>query len=744
MNLFLELRTAREDMKLLTTLWSVFLIGLSFSFALAEWPNEEAKKLATSLDASNNDKLQESIWPRADAKGTEKHTDSKPYTSNGSEFRMKHHSPGLVPSSSEFSTIRNSRAFVDKTLFLHEWLTHRPKHWYVTAPPGFGKSALAKMAVQFLNASFSIFNGVERYHEKHKTVAYELFKGTNIFEMKEFFNKHFQNYSVIYVDLAPLSNTSEGTFRKDDDFCSQDIHKYFKMVIKNMMSYYPSLLAHQNLTYPQRKSLREYLEEGMETRARPALFWNSVSFLRNLLKKCLKKDVIVIIDSYDALCKPSAIGEFEKVLRPYLASYIINFNKMIVQSIPTRTLYFGTFNTVELMLMKPYNLTNPKPADRIKHTAFSTEERIAKYFGLSQREVTDILTKYSMEDHLQIVNNLLNGHAVLRTPLTLFNTKHVFSYIENRNSSPSAFFMPFTDEILHHYEKLFTSDWLCNVVTKCIYKDKTEIMLSPRLRISFATFRRLTASKDNITGSHGRENLSIERTTSFIKILQFLGLISAVRDTNNVYDFRASSQSDAELLSKYLYRSNSIQKLFRVSAEDELAMIRAFKGLSPNNDSVQCMGEAIKNILTVKFPDAEYQLKFLVYAYARKVAARYNEDFAMEAGIVAPTINNSVLQGSYKPSERIDLILVQKKIGVGVILTSKFDANVTAALKEMSDRRYFEILDSDPCFSRFKIKDKMLIGISVSRNKSVEIAAEVWSRNEKTSLQHVILNIASQ
>nr|XP_018912565.1 PREDICTED: uncharacterized protein LOC109040908 isoform X2 [Bemisia tabaci] len=655
---------------------------------------------------------------------------------------MKHQSQGLFPSSSDFSEIRHSKAFADKTAFLYEWLTHRPKQWYVTAPPGFGKSTLGTMAVQFLNASVEIVNGVEMFHDKQKTAAYELFQGLEIFEMKEFVDKHFQNYAVVYLDLAPLSNTTEATFKIDEDFLSQDFHKYLKMVIRKMMSYYPTLHLHHNLTPVERATLEWYLGE-MKTEVTPVKFWKSASTLARLLRKCFKKDVIVVVDSYDSLCKPNILGDLTKIAGPYVASYIINFSKMIIQDGQSRVLYLGTFKTIELMLQKPSDLRlQKKTMYTIEHTDFYSDERIAKYFGLSRREVTDILARYSMLDHFSVVDDLLDGHAVLKSPLTLFNTKAVLSYIENKNATPSAVTSPYTAEILSKYGKLFLNKWISDKTTQCIFKNKTEVMFPHTVMLNFANFARMKQLLNNNTLAVFKQTLMLDETLSFIHILQFLGLISTIDVRGDLSDFRVSSRSDAELMSGYLCNSGNVQEFFKVSAEDEIGMIRALKSIAPDNDSMQNLGEAVHKIVRVKAPEEEYQLKSLMDVYSRKVAIYNSEEFGIEAGVTVPGAEhlNVEKSGELGSRERIDIIFIKKKEGRGIILKSRLDISATSVLKEMIDNEYLKIFDSDPRFSKLNIKEKTLIGISVSQNKSVEIAAEVWHENERTSLKHVVLN----
>ncbi|CAH0394123.1 unnamed protein product [Bemisia tabaci] len=670
---------------------------------------------------------------------------SNPESSNKIRFSTERHPQDLVPPSTDFSEVRNSKAFVDKTFFLYEWLTHRPKHWYVTAPPGFGKTTLAKMAVQFLNASFEIVNGTAKFHDKHKTATYELFKGTNIFEIKEFFDEHFQNYAVVYVDLAPLSSTTQAVFRRDDDFTVQDFHGNFKTVIKGMMNFYPSLLHHKEMADSERRSFKGYLMDGKDTPMTPGKFWQSAYFLMQLLKKCLKLNVIVIVDSYDALCKPAMFGDVDLVQRPYLASYFINFSKMFNKDGITTVLYLGSFKTVELMLQKPSEVLRPRQTSRIiKHTAFSSEERVAKFFGLSSQEVSDVLGKYSMQDHFKLVNDLLNGHAVLESPLTLFNTRSVLLYIANRNATLKAITSPLTNEILWTFKKMFANLFVGNVIIESIYKNKTEVLMRPNEVFSFTSFTQLQLIADNREGDAGvKESFKLDNAFSFIRILQFLGLISAISETRlpgrHSVNLRVSSHIDAELMNEYFYDGGYTQKFFRYNNVYKMAMIRAIEGLAPTDGSIQSLGRAIHDIFKVKVPEAEYQLKSLMYVFSREVAAAHSPNFIIEGRITAPTIEHSKLNesGESRIIEKIDIVLIMKNKGIGIIITSKLNTNALSVLKDMHDRSFVEVFNSDLRFSNLKIENKMLVGVSVSQDKSVEIAADVWHKNIKSSLKRV-------
>nr|XP_018912576.1 PREDICTED: uncharacterized protein LOC109040911 isoform X3 [Bemisia tabaci] len=718
-----------------------------FVFAVIRlFPYLHAKKERDLVDSwdSRNVRLRESFWPRVTGKNNELSSTSEPHTTNDREVQTKHHPSDFVPSSSEFSEIRRSKAFVDKTFFLHEWLTQRPKQWYVTAPPGFGKSSLAKMAVQFLNASTEVINGRTRFHSWRETAAYSLFEGTEIFGMKKFFQEHFQNYAVIYIDLSPLSCTTEA-FYKNKPIFNQDFHQRFKMVIKEMMSYYPSLLSHEDMNAAELMSFKKYLEEGMNDAVTPSKFWKSASFLKKLLRKCIKKPVIVIVDSYDALCKPCMIQDKAKVQRTYVGSFIIEFSRMILLDGRTQALYLGTFNTEELMLIKPSEFKNsPRKMHQIQHTAFSSDERIAKYFGLSEKEVANILGKYSMQDHLSLVNDLLNGHAVLNSSVTLFNTRSVLSYMENRNTTSSALTLPFTTEILHAFEKLFLNTWISDVLTQCIFREEAEILISPQVLLNFESFSRLKYLLENSKASVKETAKSVDVLTS-IKIFQFLGLISVTEERGDLCVYRVSSRTDAELMNGYLCKSGSVQRFFGISPQNEMTMISAVRGLAPNNDSLQRFGEAVYNIVKVKAPDAEYQLKALLYVYSRKVATYHSDDFEMEAGITSltgklPHLNEDGTPGA---KEKIDIIMVLKSKGIGIILASKFNKSATSVLKKMTEHKYLDVFDSDSRFSKLEIKSKMMIGISVSQNKSVEIAAEAWHQNDKIVLKQIVFNGAS-
>nr|XP_018912578.1 PREDICTED: uncharacterized protein LOC109040913 [Bemisia tabaci]XP_018912579.1 PREDICTED: uncharacterized protein LOC109040913 [Bemisia tabaci] len=721
--------TAILKLKQLTLFSSVILVCQLYDVVHADLAEEQRNHTAEKTDSSSV---------------------SNPQKSDERKSPTKQHPQGLVSSSSIFSEIRHSPAFVDKTFFLHEWLMHRPKYWYVTAPPGFGKSTLATMAVQFLNASYEIVNGTTRYNDKHKTPAYELFRDTNIFEMREFCDEHFQNHAVIFLDLAPLSTTTQATFKKAENFNSQDFHKNFKIVIKKMMNYYPSLLHHKEMTDSERKSFERYLEEGIDAPVGPGKFWQSAFFLMQLLRKCVKKNVVVIVDSYDALCIPSMFGETSLVHRPYLASYIINFSRFLLKDEISTVLYLGSFNTVELMLRKPSELLRLTPTSHtIVHTKFFSTERVAKYFGLSAQEVMQVLENFSMQDHFTSVDNLLNGHAVLESPLTLFNTRSVLLYVANRNTTPSAVTLPLTSEIIHKYRKVFALQFVGNVVNEIIFKGSSEVTLKPPKQLSFTSFTRLKILAIDSTTTDNKQIITLENSLSFIKILQFLGVLSVIHESRvsdrHAINLRASSYIDTELMNEHFYHGGYTQKFFNISAENDLAMMSSIEKLAPTNESIQFLAEAIRNIVREKVPETESQLKALIYVFSRKTATQHGVNFTLESRVAIPTAENpkSNESGKLRPKSRVDIILLMKNEGIGIIMTSKFNTNATSVLKEMSDKRYFDIFDTDGHFSNLTIKDKMLIGISVSRDKSVELAAEVWCQDEKTSLKHVLLNNAS-
>ncbi|XP_072159818.1 uncharacterized protein [Bemisia tabaci] len=507
------------------------------------------------------------------------------------------------------------------------------------------------MAVQFLNASTEIIKGKTRHHSRRETAVYSLFQGTKIFSMKNFFNEHFQKHAVIYIDLAPLSCTTEAYYRNKPIF-DQDFHEKFKLVIKNMYSYYPSLRYHEEMKASEVKSFEKYLQDGMNDEATPSKFWKSASFLKKLLQKCLKKDVIVIVDSYDALCKPCMIQHKSKIQIPYVASFMIEFSRVIILDRKTTVLYLGTFNTAELMLGAPSKFKNPQTqVYTIQHTAFSSDERIAKYFGLTKQEVADILTKYSMPDHLSLVNDLLNGHAVLNSSLTLFNTRSVLSYIQNRNATTSAFTSPITSEILQVYQKLFLNPQISEVLMQCIFKDKAEVMISPQVLLCFESFLRFKYLLHNNKASINKTAKSEDILTS-IRIFQYLGLISIIDERADLSVYRVSSRTDAELINSYLCKSGSVQRFFEINPQNEMAMTAAVRGLAPNNDSIQCFGKAIHNIVKRKAPKAEYQLKALMYVYSRKVATYYSKYFAMEADITVLTGKYSQLNEDGNPGAK--------------------------------------------------------------------------------------------
>jgi hypothetical protein len=93
---------------------------------------------------------------------------------------------------SDFSTFINSGTFIDKSLFIMEFMIYGSQASLITRPRRFGKSTNLLMLHTFLSPTFS---------NQEKERKLELFQKLKIYKFEWFIKLYFGNWPVIYVSF---------------------------------------------------------------------------------------------------------------------------------------------------------------------------------------------------------------------------------------------------------------------------------------------------------------------------------------------------------------------------------------------------------------------------------------------------------------------------------------------------------------------------------------------------------------
>ena len=166
--------------------------------------------------------------------------------------------------------LKTGRLYVDKTLFIKEFIENSSKINLITRPRRFGKTLNMSMLEYF-------------FDYKNKEDNKKLFDGLNISKEKELCEKHQNQYPVIYISLID---------------CIGDIWSDCFHLIKKMISeMYKDHLYLADILKDEELEMYTLISRN---KAEDVDYRDALASLIKYIKKALGKDVIVLIDEYDA------------------------------------------------------------------------------------------------------------------------------------------------------------------------------------------------------------------------------------------------------------------------------------------------------------------------------------------------------------------------------------------------------------------------------------------------------------
>nr|XP_018907710.1 PREDICTED: uncharacterized protein LOC109037472 [Bemisia tabaci] len=626
-----------------------------------------------------------------------------------------------VPESSDFAVIRHSKAFIDKTDFIHEWILHQPVHLSVSAPPGSGKSALLSMVRHFCNASAKIQDGALIYPVDGDSQTCELFRDTTVAKLKDFHDRHFQKYSVVNVAFAPLRNsTDRASF--EQNFCS---------VMRDMINDYQFLTDVNSLNESEKAFLKDYKDHDKMCRQDfESATKQHGPRLVSIVQKHLASSVIVLVDDVDAVLDAFAthdgaesFAEFAiSTIRCFILAFILNERGLSEGPVASKLLMMSSF---ELGMVIPGDVDK-----LITGVEFDRSPRLGTYFGLKYAEVEKLLANYALQDHSRLVADLYDGHTVVRSP-SIFNTEAVLKFIKNRGNplppeTPSA--------VLRDFEKLFSDVWIGLAMTSCVF-DGTFAM-SAIYQTRYQNLLALRQKLRKVSPFQTDFKLSTLDHEIFIKLLIRSGLLQVLEDfvlfelgfDVTYHRLAPTNYFAAGILRDYLYKSGYVEKFFGVRAKDEIAITEAFRNLAPTIASIDKLKDAVHGIVQMRDPEDDTNLKALMYTFARKTADHYSKELVVDAGIIAHSKNEEKAKsrkGKSTKGGKVDVLLVQKEKCLGVVIVTRYGGNATSLVKDVANHAYTDIFDTNLVYSKYKIKDRMLLAVAVSR-KGVDVYGEVY------------------
>ncbi|WP_341756092.1 MULTISPECIES: AAA family ATPase [unclassified Candidatus Tisiphia] len=304
------------------------------------------------------------------------------------------------------SLLFNSDIFVDKSLLVKEIIEDSGSVVLITRPRRWGKSLNMDMIKKFFEIEVD-----ERGKPlpQEKRVNHKLFTG-GVVDLGFDENKELQplkianitssikrqgKYPVIYINFKEAKGSN---YQEIVNGITDQIIELFEKFY-----YLEQYLQGDNtfLSIPQKVKLRNYLSGDINI----GYLKNSLKFLSQILYKHFKQKVYILIDEYDTPINSAYLEfghkakEFERILKVFRGMFgsSLKGNTCVEKGVITGILRIAKANLFsDLNNVTEYTLLDKK---------------FAKFYGFTQAEVDELLTKVPTKTNPEEIQNWYNGYT---------------------------------------------------------------------------------------------------------------------------------------------------------------------------------------------------------------------------------------------------------------------------------------------------------------------------------------------
>ena len=354
---------------------------------------------------------------------------------------------------SDFKAATTEYYYVDKTLFIRDFLDNRPKVALFTRPRRFGKTLNMDMLRVFF--------------EKAEEDTSVYFQDKLIWRCGAEYTDYQGKYPVIFLTFKDVKCSSwQETYEKIRKLISLEFLRHFELESSDKLNDY------------EKEQYRNLAKE----KASEVEYQMSLQLLSLLLTKHHNKEAIIIIDEYDTPIQQGHTCNFYSEIIEFMRNFFSGGLK------DNHCLAFG-FLTGILRVAKEsiFSGLNNLKINSVLDDAYS------QYFGFTKEEVREMLAYYGAENKYEEVCEWYDGYLFGNTEI--FNPWSVINYISDK-CFPKAFWQSTgsndiigeiiagaTPEIMENLHKLLCGNSITSYVdTSVIYP---EVQNSPHSIYSF-------------------------------------------------------------------------------------------------------------------------------------------------------------------------------------------------------------------------------------------------------------------
>ena len=291
--------------------------------------------------------------------------------------------------------------YIDKTLFIRDWLEYADKVTLITRPRRFGKT---------LNMST-----IECFFSNNYAGRKDLFEGKAIWEEKsqdgEYKYRHLQGtYPVIFMSFANAKITGNAGMTE-----IEEMKTVVKYIISEVYDSYAFLMDSDLFTEKERNyftSVNKNMDDLTATTA--------INSLCIYLEKYYGQKAIILLDEYDTPMQEAWLGGYWNKALKFFKSFlgttfknIDNFDRAIITGITrvSKESIFSELNHLEVVT--------------------TTSNKYASYFGFTEKEVFQSLDKMGMDEYKQGVKQWYDGFT-FGEYTDIYNPWSITSFIANK------------------------------------------------------------------------------------------------------------------------------------------------------------------------------------------------------------------------------------------------------------------------------------------------------------------------
>ena len=303
-------------------------------------------------------------------------------------------------------TVDPNRLFVDKSLFIKDFIDSSGEVLLITRPRRWGKTLALSMLQHFLSKEVDGFSTKDLFNN---------LKIAKFLEPGSKYQQYFGTNQVIMVTFKDLEGETFDEIRESIEEIISDLYSDHEYILHALQDESPNFkFGKANFNKYQSAFIKI-----MDKKSNLAELKRSIKLLSELLNKYHGKKVFILIDEYDnaingAMHNPELIVKLTKFFSGLFGS-CLKGNRNLEKGLITGVLRVAKANIFSgLNNLSEYSLL---------------DFRFRDYYGFTEQEVSDLLAKANISNQ-QDIKNWYNGY--LMGGVTIYNPWSIMQCIENK------------------------------------------------------------------------------------------------------------------------------------------------------------------------------------------------------------------------------------------------------------------------------------------------------------------------